>query len=98
MTDVTPEARLPVRPIAINLFIPRTDIKDREVMTSYLDVGARIYFVDSVTRGATSLAVQIIALYKDGELGEAADPHIALTHYIQLHAFADVETRFLRLF
>lgn len=64
---------------------------------AHLDVGSGVDFVHGIARSPARLAVQVVALYKDGEVGEAAYPHVALPNNVQLHSLADVEARLLRL-
>lgn len=57
----------------------------------YLDVSAGVDFVNSISRRATRLPVQIVALNKHRVVTQAAHPHVPLALALQLHAFADVK-------
>lgn len=56
----------------------------------YFDAGSWIDLVHGIARRATRLAIQIIALYEHRIIAETAQPDIALSAQIQLHALAYV--------
>lgn len=61
------------------------------LLQSHLDVSAGVDLVNSISRGASGLSIQVIALHKHGVITQTAHPDIAFTFALQLHAFANVE-------
>lgn len=58
---------------------------------SHLDVSTGVDLVNSISRGASCLSVQVVALYKHGMVAQTAHPHIPFTFALQLHALTNVE-------
>jgi len=57
----------------------------------HLDKGCRVYFMNGVARCATSLMVEIVALYEDTMITETPHPNISLTLLHQLYTLANVQ-------
>lgn len=58
----------------------------------YLDVSARVDFVNSVSRGSACLSVQVVTLNKHCVVTEASHPHISLALTLQLNPLANVKS------
>lgn len=63
------------------------------VLQSHLDVSAGVDLVNCVSRGTSSLSVQVIALHKHCMITQTAHPDVSFTFALQLHAFANVEPK-----
>lgn len=63
------------------------------VLRSHLDVSTGVDLVNCISRGTSSLSIQVIALHKHRVITQTAHPDVSFTFALQLHAFANVEPK-----
>lgn len=61
------------------------------VLQSHLNVSTGVDLVNCVSRGTSSLSIQVITLHKHCMITQTAHPDISFTFTLQLDAFANVE-------
>lgn len=68
------------------------EIRALAVSLTHFDVSTGIDLVHSIPWHPTSLSIEVIALHEDRVVRQAPNPHVALSHVVQLDAFADVQS------
>lgn len=60
-------------------------------LQSHLDVSAGVDLVNCISRGTSSLSIQVVALHKHRMVTQTTHPDVSFTFALQLYTFANVE-------